>query len=257
MDCHVDPGTGGGLTHGFRPLTDLTSAQISDICVTCHNGNDPRITPEKEAAVHENPGSGCGNWTAECLDCHNRHWDLFSAENDGNGDPIPNQKMLGQLMFNNGATDWIARIRRPVWTDVGNDADWENDTMIWACVDEADGTEGRNDLGGPLDPANDPTGPLCQDDVDNTNTDDVRKLVFQTNVGNDATNTFEDWAAEVTPYNGACNVCHTRAANHRRDGTGDQTHQFPNEGNTGGGNCRDCHNHEDGWTNRGGGNRCG
>lgn len=225
ITCHADDAL-GGFHGGFRPLVGLPQSDIELVCATCHDG-----VSATEAADHTNPGKEFGEWKAGCLDCHNHHYDLLAGDSSGNR----NVNMLGALVPEASSTDGVARIRRPViQLNTGskpsrphdNDVQtgWECDTGVAddpGCLDHGAGT------------------PLPEDDH-------VRKLIFYLNT----TTTGEHWAAPNTsltpPYNGACNVCHTRTGHHRRDDSGgDHTHNISK-------NCTDCHNHKDGWVNRGG-----
>ena len=222
--CHADP-TAGGFHGGFRALTDLAQTDVEVICATCHDG-----VTATEAVDHTNPGSEFGTWSAGCLDCHNRHWNLDAGDSSGN----KNLNMLGARVLEANSTDGIGRIRRPViQLNTGSKVNRPHDNDVQTGWEFGSGTDDDQS---------------CIDHGATTPTTDdhVRKLIFYLNT----TTTGEHWAAVNTsldpPYNGACNVCHTRTDHHRRDDSGgDHTHNISK-------NCSQCHNHKDAWVNRGG-----
>ena len=222
--CHADP-TAGGFHGGFRALTDLTQTDTEVICATCHDG-----VTATEAVDHTNPGGEFGTWSAGCLDCHNHHYDLLAGDASG----TRNLNMLGARVLEANSTDGIGRIRRPIiQLNTGSKPNLPNDNDVqlgWEC---SSGT------------ADDP-GCIDHGATTPTTDDHVRKLIFYLNT----TTTGEHWAAPNAsldpPYNGSCNVCHTRTGHHRRDDSdGDHTHNISK-------NCSQCHNHKDAWVNRGG-----
>ncbi len=149
-----------------------------------------------------------------------------------------NQQLLGREVVERNSTDGLARIRRPIIVDPNGDDNgsgnqrFEDDFQSgWACSN-----------GIPDDPA-------CL-------ADDVRELVFHDQVTENGTNwvpTIVSFNPAVTtgPRNGACNSCHTRTNHHRRNDLGefgggdDHNHNVARP-------CDDCHNHKDGWVNKGG-----
>jgi hypothetical protein len=227
IECHADPAL-GGFHGGFRAMTNLTSDQVDVVCLSCHDGSytDPQGNPALEAAVHENPGE-FGTWKAGCRDCHTNHSPLLAGDGTGNS----NLMLLGRKVREASSTDGVARIRKPIILDVNGDNGgsdskrYEDDIQTgWEC------NSGIDD------------DPACIESDPPAAGDGVRKLVFYVNIDSDATN----WAQASPPYNGACNVCHTRTAHHRRDDSGgDHTHKLPQP-------CTNCHNHDAGWTNKGG-----
>ena len=233
IECHVDPAV-GSVHGGFRALSDLTDAQVDVVCLSCHDGSytNPQGVDAPEAAVHQNknPGAGrdeYGEFKASCRDCHTSHSPLLA----GDGTVNNNLRMLGPEVKEASSTDGIARIRKPVIDDVlGNNGGtsrtrFEDDIHIgWVC-----------DSGIPDDP-------LCIETDPPAPGDGVRKLVFYIDTDTAGTN----WVSTSAPYNGACNTCHTRTDHHRRDDSGgDHTHNASRS-------CDDCHNHKDGWVNKGG-----
>lgn len=235
IECHADPAA-GGVHGGFRALTDQTNDQIDVICVSCHDGSyrNPQGVDAPEAIVHQGSDTRgeFGTWKAGCLDCHNNHYDLLSGDGVNR-----NLKMLGLLVKEASSTDGLARIRKPIINDVNGDNGgsgnkrFEDDVQAgWECHS-----------GIPDDSTCDDHGSLLPSEDD-----DVRKLIFFLNI----TSNGDNWAAANSaldpPYNGSCNTCHTRTGHHRRDTSGgDHTHNISR-------NCDDCHNHKDGWTNKGG-----
>lgn len=149
-----------------------------------------------------------------------------------------NQQLLGTQVVERNSTDGLARIRRPIIVDPngddngGGNSRFEDDYQDgWACSS-----------GIPDDPA-------CL-------ADDVREVVFHEQVTENGTN----WVPTIVsfspvnttgPRNGACNSCHTRASHHRRNDLGeygggdDHEHNIDKP-------CDQCHNHKDGWVNKGG-----
>ena len=233
IECHADPAA-GGFHGGFRPLSGLTDDQVNVICLSCHDGSytNPLGVTASEAAIHQNrnPGAGSdeyGDFKANCLDCHSNHSPLLA----GDGTANTNLKLLGPDVQEASSTDGRARIRKPIINDVNGDNGgtdnkrFEDDLHIgWEC-----------DSGTPDDPTcieTDPPDPG----------DGSRQVAFYTDIETAGTH----WVSTSAPYRGACNSCHTRTAHHRRDDSGgDHTHNA-------GRNCDDCHNHRDGWVNRGG-----
>jgi hypothetical protein len=233
IECHADPAA-GGFHGGFRVLTDLTEDQIDVVCLSCHDGSytNPQGVDAPEAAVHQNKNPGqardeFGDFKASCRDCHTTHSPLFA----GDGTSNINLRLLGPEVEEASSTDRIARIRKPIITDVNGDNGgagpkrFEDDVQTgWEC-----------DSGIPDDPTcieTDPPDPG----------DGVRKLAFYLDIDTAGTH----WAPSSPPYIGACTTCHTRTGHHRRDDSGgDHTHNVSR-------NCDDCHNHKDGWVNKGG-----
>ncbi len=233
IECHVNP-TSGSVHGGFRGLTDLTDAQVDVVCITCHDGSytNPQGVDAPEAAVHQNknPGEGrdeYGDFKASCRDCHTSHSPLLAGDGTANA----NLKMLGPEVEEASSSDGIARLRKPIIDDVlGNNGGSANDRFE---DDVHTGWECDSGL------ADDPT---CIETDPPDPGDGVRKLVFYLDIDTAGTH----WVSTSAPYNGACNSCHTRTSHHRRDDSGgDHTHNA-------GRNCDDCHNHKDGWVNKGG-----
>ncbi len=233
IECHADPAA-GGFHGGFRGLSDLTDDQVDVVCMSCHDGSytNPQGADAPEAAVHQNKNPGqnrdeYGDFKASCRDCHTNHSPLIA----GDGSANVNLKMLGPKVVEANSTDGIARIRKPIIIDVNGDNGgsgrdrYEDDVHSgWEC-----------DSGIKDDPA-------CIESEPPAAGDGSRKLVFYLNIETDGGH----WAPSSPPYNGACNACHTRTEHHRRDDSGgDHTHNISK-------NCDDCHNHRDGWVNKGG-----
>jgi hypothetical protein len=233
IECHTDPAA-GGVHGGFRALTNLTDDQIDAMCMSCHDGSytNPQGVDAPEAAVHQNKNPGeerdeYGDFKAGCRDCHTNHSPLLA----GDGTANPNLKMLGLKVNEASSSDGIARIRKPVILDVnGNNGGssnsrFEDDVQTgWEC-----------DTGVPDDPTCIETDPPDAGDG-------VRKLAFYQDIDTAGTH----WVSTAPPYIGACNTCHTRSSHHRRDDSGgDHDHNADR-------NCDDCHNHKDGWVNKGG-----
>lgn len=150
-----------------------------------------------------------------------------------------NQQLLGRLVKERNSTDGLARIRRPIIVDTNGDNNgtgqqrFKDDVHTgWACSSAI------------------PDDPTCLPD-------DVREVIFHDQIKENGTN----WAPTIVdfgpptvttgPRNGACNSCHTRTGQHRRN----DLHEF------GGGdnhehnvdkNCDQCHFHRNGWVNKGG-----
>jgi hypothetical protein len=145
-----------------------------------------------------------------------------------------NQQLLGIR----NSTDGLARIRKPIIVDPNGDNNgggnqrFEDDFQNgWECSSGV------------------PDDPTCL-------ADDVRELVFHDQITENGTNwvpTIVTFNPVVTsaPRNGACNSCHTRASHHRRNDLGeygggdDHEHNIDKP-------CDQCHNHKDGWVNKGG-----
>jgi hypothetical protein len=233
IECHVDP-TAGGVHGGFRGLTNLTDDQIDVVCISCHDGSytNPGGIDASEAEVHQNKNPGenrdeYGDFKASCLDCHTPHSGLLAGDGSGNA----NLKQLGQEIDEASSSDGVARIRKPVILDVlGNNGGssqqrYEDDVQTgWEC-----------DSGVDDDPA-------CVESDPPAAVDGVRKLTYYLDIVTEATH----WAPSSPPYTGACTTCHTRTEHHRRDDSGgDHTHNISRA-------CDDCHDHKDGWVNKGG-----
>lgn len=233
IECHADPAA-GGFHGGFRGLTDLTEDQIDVVCISCHDGSytNPDGIGAPEAAVHQNknPGGGrdeYGDFKASCRDCHTTHSPLLAGDGSGN----TNLRLLGPEVEEASSTDNVARIRKPIILDVlgnnggGGNSRFEDDLHTgWEC------NSGIED------------DPACVESDPPAAGDGVRKLAFYTGIDTDGTH----WVSTAPPYRGACNTCHTRTSHHRRDDSGgDHTHNANR-------NCDDCHNHKDGWVNKGG-----
>ncbi|MDH3672951.1 MAG: hypothetical protein OES46_17630 [Gammaproteobacteria bacterium] len=148
-----------------------------------------------------------------------------------------NQRLLGARVVQASSTDGIARIRKPIIVDpngdnggTGNQRFQDDFQNGWEC----DGKDGNG-----FDIPDDPT---CIETDPPDAGDGVRKVAFHIDIYTSGTN----WARTAPPYNGACNACHTRTGHHRRDDSGgDHTHNVSRS-------CDDCHNHKDGWVNKGG-----
>ena len=146
-----------------------------------------------------------------------------------------NRQLLGVEVRERNATDQLARIRQPIIVDPNGDSG--DGTARGCCEDDYQ------------------DGWYCSSSFDNDPTclpDQVRELSFYGDIyegtpwsSNGGVNM---WANDVPPYNGACNSCHTRTHNHRRDGSGgtNQSHNIDKAG------CLECHFHKDGWVNKGG-----
>lgn len=148
-----------------------------------------------------------------------------------------NQQLLGRAVVQASSTDGVARIRKPVVVDPNGD---NGGTSLFRFEDDfQDGWEcNAKDVDG----RDIPDDPACLESDPPAAADGVRKVAFHIDVTTAGTN----WAKTAPPYNGACNACHTRTGHHRRDDSGgDHTHNVSR-------NCDDCHNHRDGWVNRGG-----
>lgn len=238
IECHADVNGGAGFHGGFRSLTALTRAEVSLVCMTCHDGSytNPGGIPAPEAAVHEQPVGGrnldYGSFTVECLDCHNTHGLLA-----GDGSLIENLQLIGPQVREASSTDGIGRIRKPI-INPGPDATLgtNDDFLSWEC-----------DSGIADDPAC-----ATANSVDGFGGAVLRAPTFYGNIyeggtwpGNGGVN---PWADDAPPYNGTCNSCHTRTNHHRRDdsGTADHTHNITKAG------CVACHSHKSGWLNKGG-----
>ena len=233
IECHADPAA-GGFHGGFRALTDLTDDQIDVVCLSCHDGSytNPGGVDAPEAEVHQNknPGEGrdeYGDFKASCRDCHTTHSPLLA----GDGTANDNLRLLGPDIEEASSSDGIARIRKPIILDVlGNNGGSSNQRFEddlhtgWECNSGID---------------DDPT---CIETDPPDPGDGVRKLAFYLDIETAGTH----WVQTSAPYRGACNTCHTRTEHHRRDDSGgDHTHNASR-------NCDDCHNHKDGWVNKGG-----
>ena len=136
-----------------------------------------------------------------------------------------NQQLLGPEVIEASSTDGIGYIRKPIIDDAGTPGTLDDDFQIgWEC-----------NSGIPDDPACIVTDPPAD-------ADGVRRATFHIDVKTAGTN----WARPSASYDGACNACHTRTGHHRRDDSGgDHSHNVARS-------CDDCHNHRDGWLNKGG-----
>lgn len=224
--CHADVQGGGGFHGTFRALGGLTNDQLDVICLSCHDGSytSPGGVTAPEAIVHEQPVGGrrleYGSFKAGCVDCHRTHPSAGGLAGDSSGNF--NLNLIGGPVIERNSTDGVARIRRPIINDNGTQGDTGDDFQTGVACDS----------GIPDDPA-------CL-------SDDVREVVFYTNITTDGV----DWAGTnpVTPgrYSGACSSCHTRTAHHRRDDSGgDHSHNVTKP-------CDNCHAHNAGWLNKGG-----
>ena len=260
MGCHVDPNV-GTFHGGFRGLTDLTEGQVNIMCMDCHDG-----IIATEAAVHSSTSGQFGTWEVGCLGCHNNHYNLENGAGltDGNGDPLPNVRMLGNLVTESGvldATDGIARIRRPYIEDTLN-----NDGTAAEKDRHKDDTMQGYYCG--VNPVDQTTNPCSETDPPSA-TDTVRKLTFTTNAVDLATVDTNPWANPYAQadkdgskfvdipapvnigdrwYDGACNVCHVReTTHHKRDNNGDPIERNHNLDKKAFG-CPECHAHADRFT---------
>ena len=136
-----------------------------------------------------------------------------------------NQQLYGPEVIEASSTNGVAYIRKPIIDDAGTPGTLDDDFQTgWEC-----------DSGIADDPA-------CIVSDPPADGDGVRRVIFHLDVKTAGTN----WARSSAPYDGACNACHTRTGHHRRDDSGgDHTHNV-------GRPCDDCHNHRDGWLNKGG-----
>ncbi len=233
IECHTDP-AGGGVHRGFSGLTNLTEDQLDAMCITCHDGSytNPLGVDAPEAAVHQNKNPGqqrdeFGDFKASCRDCHTSHSHLLA----GDGTANTNQNLLGREVEEASSSDGIGRIRKPVILDVNGDNGGSGNQRFEDDVQT--GFECSSGI---------PDDPACIETVPPAAADGVRKITFYLDIDTAGTH----WASSSPPYTGACNGCHTRTGHHRRDDSGgDHTHNVSR-------NCDDCHNHKDGWVNKGG-----
>jgi hypothetical protein len=125
-----------------------------------------------------------------------------------------NRKLYGARVVQASSTDGIARVRKPIIVDPNGDDGGSGSRRFLDDFQNGWECDGKDD--------------------------GVRKVQHHIDIENTA------FAKTAPPYNGACNPCHTRTAHHRRDDSGgDHTHNTDK-------NCDQCHNHKDGWVNKGG-----
>ncbi len=250
LDCHNNHPAllaGDGLTatrtittdpdqdevHNVEPTTTAfrlkeTFVDSSTIVITDDGGApftagaDYTVVPDgNQVVIQIIPGGAIDNQTP--LDVH--------AGYDFDG----NRKLYGARVVQASSTDGIARIRKPIIVDPNGDSGGSGNRRFlddfqngWEC-------NGKDANGFDI-----PDDPNCIENDPPQAVDGVRKVQHHIDIENSA------FAKTAPPYDGACNACHTRTAHHRRDDSGgDHTHNADR-------NCDDCHNHKDGWVNKGG-----
>jgi len=263
-DCHNVRGTQPKLLWEQPAQQDIDHTASNQLCWSCHNDSDaPAVYTHSSLQTSDQ----YGNWTVECVVCHDPHFqlqtlsypgdyifqgvvdtvDATTLKKTGAADWTPDA-YTGMIVFpNKGRVDASYRI-------VGN----STDTLTVdpdVSTPQADGTmnlslvgagttfiisygklvRNRIDLGRIMEysstdlPLPDPTYPHSG----------VREVKFIRPTG---TNSFADGDATI---NGICEVCHTRTSHWRNDGTlaGEGIHT-----GQGGGNCLVCHKHTDGFS---------
>jgi hypothetical protein len=248
------------------------SGTYDQICLSCHYApsgpysdiNAPLVTTHSS----ETTSTNYGDWSRECIDCHDPHYQL--QKNYKSTDASRLYLATGTItacLYNGDNTStltystisyksgWnatkltqktLAYRRTVLFPNVGKLG--YNYPII--AVDEISIPPTITVSGNACTYLYPPTtyaamyGQYVKNTIDLSGTSKTVKFLDQT-----GTNSFAD---DNTTYDGVCEVCHTQTTHYRNDGSGSDQHHM-NVGGADATNCISCHPHTNGFAHGGGG----
>jgi len=250
----LNPNHDCAFCHGIHGGGLIVSGDVNveNLCLGCHDGT----VSDLRAAIHVNDNnSNYAPFRVTCLRCHNPH-----DSDPGRSGAAPN--WLGPHADSASPGVGVCNVSKEPCSTLAECRPEDNECIPWK--------EGVNIklVGGELtarirtwelDSNNDgvaDVGPQCEPGQDFTGIADnacyvegARDVVFEQR-GKDrrsdpdelGRHSFADEDLDANGvFDGPCEVCHTRAAHHRNDGS------EPSPGHNTGRACTDCHRHVDGF----------
>ncbi len=259
LSCHDLQGSLGGLLKASAPNPDMggDNTEANNLCWSCHTG--PALAPYRVPHSSDQVGVQHGTWNMECKDCHNPH-NQPQIQAYGSAAYLATGTLTSVIsgttsILTDASATWVvdehagrivfpdinARNRRgrPIgnlsYRVLSNTAtaltvDGEVNVSYIAAGDTYGIIYGKN----------------IRDQIKVPGTSTWKQVKFFSQTG---ANSFADSDATL---DGICQVCHTKTAHFRNDGTGiDQLHMNGDRGDptgTAGENCTDkCHQHIGGF----------
>ena len=259
LSCHDLHGSLGGLLTASAPNPDMggDNTEANNLCWSCHTG--PALAPYRVPHSSDQISQQHGSWNMECTDCHNSH----------SQDQI--QAYGSAAYLASGTLSAVTSGATSILTDAT--ASWTVDEYAGRVVFPNVNARGRRGR---------PIGNLSYRVLSNTATaltvdgaintayiaaGDSYAIIYGKNIrdkikvpgtstwkpvrffGQTGSNSFADSDATL---DGVCQVCHTKTAHFKNDGTGvDQMHANADRGDPNGAageNCTDkCHQHIGGF----------
>ncbi len=232
--CHFVSGTQPSLMPPWtvHTPTDIDDTQFNTLCWSCHNDVDAPLVKTHSSLQTD---SGYGDWTFECNDCHNPH---YQKQFDTYG-----SASYLYSGVSTGVTETTLTMTGAGWTVNA----YQGLVVVPNIVQKrykyqiSSNTADTLTLEGPVTltkaAAGDTFaivyGKLVNSTIVTPNSGSKTVKLFNST----GTNSFADGNAT---YDGVCEVCHTQTAYHRNTSDGDHTH------NAGTG-CTTCHLHTKGF----------
>ncbi len=219
-----------------QPPQDIDDTAYNKLCRSCHNDIDaPRMKMHSSLQID----NGYGDWTIECITCHNPHYQKQFRT-------YGSVSYLYQGTVSSVTTTTLTR----------NGADWTTDQykglIVVPNISKKDynykitgNTEDTLTVKGPVK--------LTQVSVGSTFAivygGLVKEIIATPNSGDRTVKFFNSTGANSfadgnTTYDGVCEVCHTQTLFHSNSAAGDHAHNIPSK-------CTTCHQHTKGFKGAG------
>ena len=259
---------------GSYDPANIDDTVYNKICLECHTqpSGPYTTTGAPLAKTHSSlaTDNGYGDWTRECRDCHNPHYQRQSYYKITDSSNLYLARgTITSCVYNGDGTSTLG------YSGITYKSGWDSAKLLEKTGDyrrtmlvpnvgklgynypiiaidattitvEGNATAAYQYISPPTTFAV-MYGQYIKDNLDISadGSGNYKAVKFFDQTG---TNSFADGD---TTYNGVCEVCHTQTTHYRNDGTGSDQHHM-NVGNADGTNCFSCHSHVRGFAHGGG-----